>query len=94
MTIHKIEVSEYECMHCGYRWINRINGKDGSIPSNCAKCKRMYWNGWEQEYPKRDPITPEERGLRLRLHRFEGTLNKALGFGTQYWANKLCQNNS
>ena len=29
MPIHSIQVSEYECVHCGYRWINRVNGKEG-----------------------------------------------------------------
>ena len=90
MPIHKIEVSEYECMHCGHKWINRINGKDGDVPIKCAKCKRKYWNGWDQEYPKGNPITPKERSLRMRLHKFEGTLNRALGHGTQYRPNELC----
>lgn len=87
MTIHKIEVSEYECIHCGYKWINRVNGKDGPVPKNCAKCKRLYWNG-KQGY---DPITANERSMRMRLHKFEGTLNRGLGHGTQYRPNELCE---
>jgi hypothetical protein len=27
MPIHTIKVTEYECGHCGWKWINRINGK-------------------------------------------------------------------
>lgn len=82
MTIHKIEVSEYECIHCGYKWINRVNGKDGPVPKNCAKCKRLYWNG-KQGY---NPITHNERGMRMRLYKFEGIL----GHSTQYRPNELC----
>jgi len=39
MPISKIEVDEYECLRCGYKWINRINDKDGAVPDRCAKCK-------------------------------------------------------
>jgi hypothetical protein len=28
MPIQRIEVSEYQCIHCSYKWINRANGKD------------------------------------------------------------------
>ncbi len=44
---------------CKYKWINRINGKDGPIPNRCAKCKARNWNEGK--------ITPEENGLRRRL---------------------------
>lgn len=58
MPITRIEVNEYHCTRCGYKWINRVNGKDGPVPSNCAKCKRTSWNG---------KISPKERGLRRRI---------------------------
>ena len=69
MPIHTIETQEYECVHCGYKWVNRVNGKDGSIPQRCAKCKRYYWNDGQHEQAGRNPnpITPKERGLRVRL---------------------------
>lgn len=60
MSIQKIEVSEYTCEKCGYKWINRKSGKDGSIPERCAKCKKVNWNGEED-------ITPQQRGLRMRV---------------------------
>jgi hypothetical protein len=44
MPIHTIQVTEYECGHCGWKWINRINGKDRPIPLKCAKCKRLNWS--------------------------------------------------
>ena len=61
MAIQKIEVSEYTCEKCAYKWINRINGKDGSIPDRCAKCKKVNWNGEED-------ISPKERGLRRKVN--------------------------
>ena len=63
MPIHKIEVSEYECAHCGYKWINRVNGKNGTVPQRCAKCKRSAWNTGENEAR----MTPKEAGLRTRI---------------------------
>jgi hypothetical protein len=88
MPIHKIEVSEYECSHCGYKWINRVNGKDGPMPQRCAKCKRPNWDKGYNE----NPITPEETGLRMRvkglreLYIWKGTLSPGLHshFGG-YW---------
>jgi hypothetical protein len=59
MTISRIEVEEYQCVRCKYKWINRINGKDGQIPSRCARCKAHNWNEGK--------MTPEENGLRRRL---------------------------
>jgi phage FluMu protein Com len=53
MPIHEIQVKEYECAWCGYKWINRANGKDGDIPNKCAKCKRSAWiNGEAEEAAK------------------------------------------
>ena len=63
MTIQKIQVSEYTCEKCGYKWINRMDGKDGPIPERCARCKKNNWNGEKD-------ITPEERGLRRRIQGF------------------------
>jgi hypothetical protein len=90
MPIHKIQVSEYECVHCGYKWINRVNGQDKPIPKNCAKCKRFHWNG-KGEGSGYNPITPAERSLRVRLYKFEGYLDRALGAGRQYCPNALCE---
>jgi hypothetical protein len=89
MPIHKIEVSEFECVHCGYKWINRINGKDGLLPDRCAKCKRRYWNNgcYSDEY---HPITPKERSLRVRLYKFEG-YNSGWGGSVSYRPNEFCR---
>ena len=57
------EVTEYECARCSYKWINRINGKDGRKPIRCAKCKR--WD-WEEGY-----ISISEKRLRRDLLRIE-----------------------
>jgi hypothetical protein len=43
MGIAQIQVNEYTCELCGYKWINRVNGKDGPIPKRCAKCKHQHW---------------------------------------------------
>jgi hypothetical protein len=59
MTISRVEVNEYQCVLCKYKWINRINGKDGAIPKRCGKCKARNWNEGK--------MTPEENGLRRRL---------------------------
>jgi hypothetical protein len=59
MTISRIQINEYQCVLCKYKWINRINGKDGQIPDRCAKCKARNWNEGK--------MTPEENGLRRRL---------------------------
>ena len=59
MTISRIDVNEYQCVLCKYKWINRINGKNGQFPNRCAKCKARNWNEGK--------MTPEENGLRRRL---------------------------
>jgi hypothetical protein len=59
MPTHKVEVNEYECIRCGYRWTNRVNGKEGERPKRCGKCKR--W-GWDE-----GPIRDEEKKLRRKL---------------------------
>ena len=88
MPIQKIEVSEYECVRCGYKWINRVNGHDGPIPQKCARCKRSGWNGGEK-----DLITPTEMGLRRRIKYFKSLYEYApLYFGiTIDWPNGLCE---
>jgi hypothetical protein len=43
MGITRIEVNEYTCELCGYKWVNRINGEDRPIPKRCAKCKHQHW---------------------------------------------------
>jgi len=58
-----IEVTEYECAKCSYKWINRINGKDGRKPIRCAKCKR--WD-WEEGF-----LSIIEKRLRRDLLRIE-----------------------
>jgi hypothetical protein len=60
MPIQRIEVSEYQCIHCNYKWINRVNGKDGPIPKKCARCKRPNWNTGNN-------MSPKEVGLRRRV---------------------------
>jgi hypothetical protein len=60
MPIQRIEISEYQCIHCSYKWINRANGKDGPIPKKCARCKRSNWNAGNYMIPK-------EVGLRRRV---------------------------
>ena len=59
MTISRIETNEYQCVLCKYRWINRIDGKDGHTPNRCAKCKARNWN--------EGTMSPKENGLRRRL---------------------------
>jgi hypothetical protein len=44
MPCRKVEVTEYECAKCSYKWINWINGIEGQTPKRCAKCKRWDWD--------------------------------------------------
>ena len=74
MPVSKIQVNEYHCIKCGYKWINRVNGKDGSIPTRCAKCKTSNWD--------RDAISPKVNGLRRRIKGFK-QLYKYAG---SYWS--------
>src|SRR5215207_1125599 len=91
MAIQKILVSEYTCERCGWKWINRINGKDGLIPQRCASCKGRDWN--------RRRITPEEKGLRKRIRGFkrlydyaEFLLKRRLGYdATINWQDDLIE---
>jgi hypothetical protein len=88
MPIQKIEVSEYECARCGYKWINRVNGQDGPIPQKCAKCKRSGWNGGEN-----DLITPTERGLRRQIKYFEMLYDNVSFYSSTEidWPKGLCE---
>ena len=44
MPINIIQVKEYECIKCGYKWINRKNGQNQPVPKRCAKCKQLDWS--------------------------------------------------
>ncbi len=66
MPIRRIQAKEFECAHCGYLWINRINGKEGPIPKNCAKCKRRNWNTGDSQRTMR-----QVNGLRRRIKGFK-----------------------
>lgn len=44
MPIRRVEVNEYECIKCSYKWVSRVNGQDRPKPIRCAKCKRIDWN--------------------------------------------------
>jgi hypothetical protein len=79
MPINDIQIKEYECSWCGYKWINRANGKDGPIPERCAKCKRWNWNEGEAE-----KISPEENGLRRRIKGFEKLYKYVEFYWTEY----------
>jgi hypothetical protein len=58
MPILKIQVNEYEYINCGYKWINRVKGKDGPVPKRCAKHKRLNWD--RDEIIWIDEISPKE----------------------------------
>lgn len=75
MAISKIEVNEYQCVKCGYKWINRFNGRDGPIPERCAKCKKYNWNS------KKWGVTPEENGLRRRIK----GMKQLYKYSSSYW---------
>ena len=65
MPVLKVQVNEYQCSKCRYRWINRVNGRNGPLPERCAKCKKYGWND------EGGNITPEENGLRRRIKGYE-----------------------
>ena len=87
MTVSIIQVSEYTCERCGYKWINRVNGVDGPLPQRCAKCKKRNWN--------RNRISHREIGLRRRVKSFETIyFNQALYWwrdNTISWPNGLTE---
>lgn len=50
MGISTVQVKEYECERCGWKWVRRINGKDlEGRPSGCAQCKSDLW-----DYPRKN----------------------------------------
>jgi cytochrome c2 len=75
MAISRVQVNEYQCVKCDYKWINRFNGRDGRVPKRCAKCKRHNWND------KKEGITPEENGLRRRIK----GMKKLYEYSSSYW---------
>jgi len=74
MPICKVEVSEYQCFQCGYKWTNRLNGIDGPIPKRCSKCKKLNWN--------RRTTTPKEIGFRRRI----SSLKRIYDSQSFYWS--------
>lgn len=38
----KIEVSGFECIRCGYRWVPRLAA--GKKPKACAHCMSVLWD--------------------------------------------------
>jgi hypothetical protein len=79
MPFHKIEVTEYECAKCSYKWINWINGNEGPKPRRCAKCKR--WD-WEEGY-----LSHIEKELRRDLLKIEeNEINHPTVEGTGFYS--------
>lgn len=83
MTISRIEVNEYACQRCGYKWTNRVNGKDGPIPKNCGKCKSATWN--------RDYFTPKEVGLRRRIKELKNFYKYKIQDDEYTWNEKVVE---
>lgn len=81
MPISEVQVDEYQCSKCGYKWINRVNGKNGPLPERCAKCKKYGWND------KGGNITPEENGLRRRIKGYENLYHNWSGELTEKFFN-------
>jgi hypothetical protein len=48
MPISNIQVNEYHCTKCGYKWINGVNGRDGPIPKSAPNVKSRI--GLEMKY--------------------------------------------
>ena len=72
MGLARIEVDEYTCELCGYKWINRVNGKDGPVPKRCAKCKHQHW--------ERGPIDTLEKRWRDAIKKRFGYFRQIGGF--------------
>jgi hypothetical protein len=70
LTISEIVTKEFTCNQCGYKWINRFNGRDQSVPKRCSRCKSYNWNR------EGGNITDVEKRLRARIRgmksRYEG----------------------
>jgi hypothetical protein len=63
LPVSRIEVDEYECAFCGYKWISRVNGSDRPKPVRCAKCKKQSWD--------KGRVAPYEKSYRDRIkHKF------------------------
>jgi hypothetical protein len=77
MPMAKVEVMEYECIKCCYKWINRVDGVDGPIPKRCSKCKKLNWN--------RRTTTPKEIGFRRRI----SSLKTIYEYQSFYWSDKI-----
>jgi hypothetical protein len=80
MPTTRIEVDEYECAKCGYKWISRVNGKDRPKPTRCAKCKN--WE-WEKGY-----LTEKEQELQATIrylfsYKFKGGMMTSYGWRTE-----------
>ena len=47
------------------KWINRVNGKEGSKPRRCAKCKKWDWEGYLsfEKQLRRDLLKIEENQI-------------------------------
>jgi hypothetical protein len=86
MPIHRIEITEYECARCSYKWVNRINGKDGPVPIRCAKCKRTSWN-------RNGLIKGQENGLRRRIRGYKKLYEYASFFSSDkiHWSEDLAE---
>jgi predicted nucleic-acid-binding Zn-ribbon protein len=69
----------FECPKCSYKWINWINGKEGSKHKRCAKCKR--WD-WEEGY-----LSLPEKNLRRDLLEIEeNEINHPTVQGTDFYS--------
>src|SRR5918995_3797064 len=76
MPVNIVQVKEYECIKCGYKWINRKNGKDGFYPERCAKCKQLDWD--------KGNISKKESRYRYKL-RFTVGEYKSHPLRPHYW---------
>jgi hypothetical protein len=81
MPISMVEVKEFRCAKCGYKWVNRVNGRDGPLPKRCAKCKKHGWND------ESGNITPEENGLRRRIKGYKDVYHNWSGELTEKFFN-------
>ena len=70
--MQKIEVTEYECAKCHYKWINRYNGKNNPTPKRCAKCKNKFWN--------EGLMSGAEKEVRNRVRYYIGGIDKSMEF--------------
>lgn len=59
MPVNIVQLNEYECIKCHYKWINRKNGQDKPLSKRCPKCKQLDWD--------KGNITPKESKVRYQL---------------------------